>query len=97
MVVNGLTHYQTTIFRLVKIETVADDNLKFDENSRKFFKWIENNVGKGKIARYEQFFLFAQCFQKACFPEAPKGVTVWEWVKFWSHVNSLILNQMTNI
>ena len=38
MVVNGLTHYQTTIFRLVKIETVADDNLKFDENSRKFFK-----------------------------------------------------------
>ena len=31
-----------------------------------FFKWIENTVGKGEIARYEQFVLFPQCFQKAC-------------------------------
>ena len=38
-------------------------------------------MGKGEIARYEQFLLFAQCFQKACFPEASKGVIVWEWVK----------------
>ena len=38
-------------------------------------------MGKGKIARYEQFLLFPQCFQKACFPGAPKGVIVWEWVK----------------
>ena len=30
----------------------------------------ENTVGKGKIARYEQFLLFPQCFQKACFPGA---------------------------
>ena len=36
---------------------------------------------KGEIARYEQFLLFPQCFQKACFPEASKGVIVWEWVK----------------
>ena len=40
-----------------------------------------NTVGKGEIARYEQFFLFPQCFQKACFPGASKGVIVWEWVK----------------
>ena len=39
-----------------------------------------NNVGKGEIAHYEQFLLFPQCFQKACFPEASKGVIVWEWV-----------------
>ena len=26
--------------------------------------WIENTVGKGEIARYEQFLLFPQCFQK---------------------------------
>ena len=32
--------------------------------------------------RYEQFLLFPQCFQKACFPGASKGVIVWEWVKF---------------
>ena len=30
-------------------------------------RW-KNNVGKGEIARYEQFLLFPQCFQKACFP-----------------------------
>ena len=27
-------------------------------------KWIENTVGKGEIARYEQFLLFPQCFQR---------------------------------
>ena len=59
----------------------ADDNFKFDENSRKFFKWVENTVGKGEIARYEQFLLFPQCFQKACFQGASKGVVVWELVK----------------
>ena len=43
---------------------------------------VENTVGKGEIARYKQFLLFPQCFQKACFPGASKGVIVWEWVKF---------------
>ena len=38
----------------------ADDNFKFDDNVRKFFKRVENNVGKGEIARYEQFLLFPQ-------------------------------------
>ena len=38
-------------------------------------------MGKGEIARYEQFLLFPQCFEKACFPGASKGVIVWEWVK----------------
>ena len=38
-------------------------------------------MGKGEIARYEQFLLFPPCFQKACFPEASKGVLVWGWVK----------------
>ena len=58
----------------------ADDNFKFDENGRKLSKRVENTVGKEEIARYEQFLLFSQCFQKACFPEASKGVIVWEWV-----------------
>ena len=44
-------------------------------------KQVENNVGKGEIACYEQFFLFPQCFQKICFAEEVKGVIVWEWVK----------------
>ena len=38
-------------------------------------------MGKGEIARYKQFLLFLQCFQKACFQGASKGVIVWEWVK----------------
>ena len=38
-------------------------------------------MGKGKIARYEQFLLSPRCFQKACFPGASKGVIVWKWVK----------------
>ena len=58
----------------------ADHNIRFDENGRKLSKQIENTVGKGEIARYEQFLLFPQCFQKACFPGASKGVIVWEWV-----------------
>ena len=63
-----------------KVTEFADDNLKFDENGRKLSKRVENTVGKGKIARYKQFLLFPQCFQKACFPGASKGVIVWEWV-----------------
>ena len=46
-----------------------------------YSKWVENTVGKGEIAGYEQFLLFPQCFQKACLPGASKGVIVWEWVK----------------
>ena len=46
-----------------------------------FYERFENTVGKGEIARHEQFFLFLQCFQKACFQEASKGVIVWERVK----------------
>ena len=34
------------------------------ENGRKFSKPVENSAGKGEIARYEQFLLFPQCFQK---------------------------------
>ena len=64
-----------------KLKDFADDNLKFDENGRKLFKPVENTMGKGEIARYEQFLLFPKCFQKACFPGASKGVIVWEWVK----------------
>ena len=37
-------------------------------------------MGKGEIARYEQFLHFPQCFQKAGFVGASKGVIVCEWV-----------------
>ena len=31
-----------------------------------FSKWVENTMGKGEIARYEQCLLFPQCFQMIC-------------------------------
>ena len=67
-----------------KLKQSADYNFEFHENSRQLSKRVENTVGKGEIARYEQFLLFPQCFQKACFPGASKGVIVWEWVKIYS-------------
>ena len=36
----------------------ADNNFKFNENGRKSSKRVEHIVGKGEIARYEQFLLF---------------------------------------
>ena len=66
-----------------KLKEFSDDNFKFDENSRKLSKRVENTVGKGEIARYEQFLLFPQCFQKAYFPGVSKGVIVWTWVNIY--------------
>ena len=54
---------QTINFRLKEF---AHDNFNFDEYGRKFSKQVENTVGKGEIACYEQFLLFPQCFQKTC-------------------------------
>ena len=75
-----LTHYQTTILDSSKLKEFADDNFKCDENGRKLSIRVENTVRKGEVARYEQFLLLQQCFQKACFPGASKGVIVWKWV-----------------
>ena len=59
-----LTLSQTTNLDSSKLKEFADDNFKFEENGRKFSKRVENTVGKGEIARYEQFLLFPQCLQK---------------------------------
>ena len=56
----------------------ADDNFKFDENGKKFSKRLENTVGKGEIAHYEQFLLFSQCFQKTCTADTLKPGLVWD-------------------
>ena len=47
-----------------KLKEFADDNFEFDECGRESSKRVENTVGKGEIARYEQFILFPECFQK---------------------------------
>ena len=55
---------QRQILDSSKLKGFADNNLKFDENVTHFSKQLENTVGKGKIASYDQFLLFPQCFKK---------------------------------
>ena len=76
-----------------KLKEFADDNFKFDENGRKLSKRVENTVGKEEIALYEQFLLFPQCFQKACFPGASKGAIVWVKLKLCRHNLQFTKNQ----
>ena len=49
-----------------KLKGFADDNFRFIKNGGKLSKQVENTVGKGEIARYEQFLLFPQRFQMTC-------------------------------
>ena len=39
------------MFDLSKLKEFADDNFKFDENGREFYKSVENTVGKGEPLR----------------------------------------------
>ena len=41
-------------------------------------KGVENTVGKGEIARYEQFLRFPQCLQKTSTADTYKPGLVWE-------------------
>ena len=59
-----LTLSQTTIFRLFQsLQTTISNLMKMEESSQDEEK---NAVEKREIARYDQFLLFLQCFQKAC-------------------------------
>ena len=42
----------------------------------KLSAWVENIVGKGKIARDEQFLLVPHCFQKQFLVDVLKWVSV---------------------
>ena len=64
---NGLFSYpfpKQLILDASKLKKIANGNFRFDDNGKKFFRCVENTVGKEEIARYEQFLLFPQCFQK---------------------------------
>ena len=49
-----------------KLKEFADDNFKFVENGRKLSKPLQNTVGKGEIARYEQFLLSSLLSKELC-------------------------------
>ena len=61
-----ITLSQTTNFRLIQSESLQTTISNLKKNDRKFSKRVENTVRKGEIARYKQFLLFPQCFQKTC-------------------------------
>ena len=69
----------------------ADDNFKFHVNGEKISKWVENTVGKGEIARYEQFPLFPQCFQKIYFRQVKQGLACERTVQY---INEMHLNPL---
>ena len=52
------------ILNCFKLKEFADSYFKLDENGGYFSKRIGNTVGEGEIARFEQFLLYRQCFQK---------------------------------
>ena len=74
-----LTHYQTTKYRLFQTESFQMTISNLTKMAESYPNG-KKTLRKGEIARYEQFLLFPQCFQKACFKGASKGVIVWEWV-----------------
>ena len=73
-----LTFSQRQILDSSKLKEFADDNFKFGDNGRTFFKRVENTVGKGVIAHNEQYLLFPQCFQMTCTADTLKPGLVWE-------------------
>ena len=76
-----LLQYVKQGLTLSQTERVADDNFKGDENFGVLSKRVDNTLGKGKIARYEQFLLSPQCFQKTGNADTLKPGLVWERVK----------------
>ena len=75
---DNLSFPKQQILDSCKLKDFPDDNFEFDENGRKFSKRLHNTVGKGEIARYQQFLIFLQCFQNSCTKDTRKQVLVWE-------------------
>ena len=47
-----------------KLKKFADNNLKFAENGRNFFKWVENTVGKEKLLVTSNFSFSYSTFKR---------------------------------
>ena len=58
---DGLSRLKKTL-DFSKLKLFADDNFKIDENGEKLSRRMEDTVGKGEIARNEQFRLFPCSF-----------------------------------
>ena len=67
-----------TILDSTKWKEFAADNFKVDENGRWYSKRLENTVGKGEIAHYNNFFFFHSFFQRLCTADMIKAGLVRE-------------------
>ena len=70
----NLTHYQKTNFRLFQNKKVCRRQFQIWQ------KWQKVIYTGRKHWKKEKLLICPQCFQKACFPGASKGVIMWEWV-----------------
>ena len=61
-----------------KLKEFADGNFEFDDNGKKFSQRVENTVGKGEIARYEQFFPLPTVFSKDLYYRHIKPGLIWK-------------------
>ena len=52
------------------------DVKKYGQMGIQLSDWVENIVGKGEIACYEQFLLFPQCFKKLSVVDVSKRVSM---------------------
>ena len=63
-----------------KLEEFAEDNFKFDENGRKFFRWVEN-TGKRRNCSLQAISLFSSTFKILLLQTCKKPGIVLERVK----------------
>ena len=84
MVSYSSTLSQTTSFRLFQTKSLQTTI------NRKFPKRVENTVGKGEIARYEQFLRFQQMCSKTFTADTKTKGLFGKELRFLSHPVSLI-------
>ena len=83
---------QATNFRLFQTERVCRWQFQIWRKWKKVIQTGRKHCGKS----YEQFLLLTQCFQKACFPWASKGVIVWKWVNTLLTYSHFCFNPLPN-
>ena len=62
---------------MTKLKAHADDKLNVERMVISLYDKVENTVGKGENAGYQQFLLFLQCFPKPSPLESLKVGIVW--------------------
>ena len=61
---SDLNNISSEPFLKQRILDLRNDNFKFDENGRKFSKWLENTVGKRRNCSLREISPFPTVFSK---------------------------------